>query len=199
MALDKVAIIVGQLLAGAGRVKLVAERCKDERLEVGCGNAVDRSGRVRLLLQHGLGNVIAVAGVERQLGLIRFIPARAGNAKRLSTGQPQHSVHPRACGERSRLDLPEIHTIGSSPRVRGTRGLIPRTYFRDRFIPARAGNAQAGAFEARFRPVHPRACGEREGSMVPKASDIGSSPRVRGTPHLSKSRKGLERVDDLGD
>jgi hypothetical protein len=120
MALDKVAIIVGQLLAGAGRVKLVAERCKDERLEVGCGNAVDRSGRVRLLLQHGLGNVIAVAGVERQLGLIRFIPARAGNAITISTAGEIKTVHPRACGERPDEQIADALPDGSSPRVRGT-------------------------------------------------------------------------------
>jgi hypothetical protein len=62
MALDKVAITVGQLLAGTARVKVVAERRNDERLDLGCGNAADQSGRLGLLLQHGLGDVITVAG-----------------------------------------------------------------------------------------------------------------------------------------
>jgi hypothetical protein len=57
-----VAIIVGQLMAGTARVKVVAERCNDERLDLGCGNAADQSGRRGLLLQYGLGDVIAVAG-----------------------------------------------------------------------------------------------------------------------------------------
>src|SRR5258708_28575137 len=61
MALDKVAITIGQRRAGAACVEVIAQRGNDERLEVGGGNAADRSGRPRFLLQHGLGDVIAVA------------------------------------------------------------------------------------------------------------------------------------------
>jgi hypothetical protein len=41
LALDKVAIIIGQLLAGAPCVEVGAQRCNDERLNLGCGNAAD--------------------------------------------------------------------------------------------------------------------------------------------------------------
>src|SRR5260221_398513 len=61
MALDKIAIIVGQRLAGAACVEVIAQRGNDERLEVGGGNAADRSGRPRFLLQHGWGDEMAVA------------------------------------------------------------------------------------------------------------------------------------------
>jgi hypothetical protein len=41
MAFDKVAIIAGQLLPGAAGVEVMAQRCKDERLKLGCGNTAD--------------------------------------------------------------------------------------------------------------------------------------------------------------
>jgi hypothetical protein len=46
-----------------------------------------------------------------------------------------------ACGERFWIKNTSIFEIGSSPRVRGTRGSAPRHHGGRRFIPARAGNA----------------------------------------------------------
>ena len=60
IALEEVAIIVGQLLPGAVRAQMAAQRRHDERLDLGGGNAADQSGRRGLILQHGLGDVIAV-------------------------------------------------------------------------------------------------------------------------------------------
>src|SRR5204863_5551944 len=62
MALEEVAIIVGQLLPGAARAQTAAQRRNDERLDLGGGYAADQSGRRGLSLQHRLGDVIAVAG-----------------------------------------------------------------------------------------------------------------------------------------
>jgi hypothetical protein len=62
MALEEVAIIVGQPLPAATRVEVVAQRRNDKRLNLGGGYAADQSGRRGLSLQHGLGDVIAVAG-----------------------------------------------------------------------------------------------------------------------------------------
>src|SRR6516164_5447917 len=62
IALEEVAIIVGQLLPGAVRAQMAAQRRHDERVDLGGGNAADQSGRRRLILQHSLGDVIAVAG-----------------------------------------------------------------------------------------------------------------------------------------
>ena len=50
----------------------------------------------------------------------RFIPACAGNAGRRGTPASSMPVHPRVCGERSRIHALNGSTIGSSPRVRGT-------------------------------------------------------------------------------
>src|SRR6516164_4946887 len=62
MTLDEVAIIVGQMLPGAVRAQMAAQCRHDERLSLGGGYAADQSGRRRLILQHSLGDVIAVAG-----------------------------------------------------------------------------------------------------------------------------------------
>src|SRR2546425_10466746 len=62
MALEEVAIIVGQPLPAATRVEVVAQRRNDKRLNLGGGYAADQSERRGVFLQHGLGDVIAVAG-----------------------------------------------------------------------------------------------------------------------------------------
>ena len=112
---------------------------------------------------------------------VRFIPACAGNAPPVCPCARITTVHPRVCGERSRIDKVWPASVGSSPRVRGTRGgTAQQTYWR-RFIPACAGNASAPAAGRTQSPVHPRVCGERSASLPMRANNHGSSPRVRGT------------------
>ena len=50
----------------------------------------------------------------------RFIPAPAGNATACKSSVSITAVHPRACGERSRLCIQCDLEFGSSPRLRGT-------------------------------------------------------------------------------
>ncbi len=57
---------------------------------------------------------------QSRCALRRFIPARAGNARYPAITPPVTTVHPRACGERSRAPAPCDRRNGSSPRVRGT-------------------------------------------------------------------------------
>ena len=72
--------------------------------------------------------------------LFRFIPARAGNTVPFDLISLISPVHPRACGEHSKLSGQTVPAVGSSPRVRGTLlRLLPWLPGR-RFIPARAGN-----------------------------------------------------------
>ena len=98
---------------------------------------------------------------RRGLIYCRFIPARAGNAVFWCGVWPFLTVHPRAGGERIRVESRIRRIAGSSPRGRGTRAR--RSGFRAlrRFIPARAGNAVAVKVRVGPRPVHPRAGGER--------------------------------------
>ena len=124
---------------------------------------------------------------------VRFIPACAGNA--LFSGLPGHgkTVHPRVCGERASDAIYVGTSGGSSPRVRGTRKLRDGRSAGMRFIPACAGNASM-LTSRRFVPaVHPRVCGERRYSSDFGRRGRGSSPRVRGTRHLTQSMRARNR------
>ena len=116
-----------------------------------------------------------------KVGLLRFIPACAGNAvPMLRKGWPV-TVHPRVCGERALSIAPVSDVNGSSPRVRGTHGRPVVGYPVGRFIPACAGNARRIGFGTATHSVHPRVCGERLHLPGGPPPGLGSSPRVRGT------------------
>ena len=96
MAFDKVAIIAGQLLAGAAGGEVFTQRCQDERLELGCGNTADRSRRVRFFLQHGLGDVIAVARAALVgVGWAHAVAAMVEKAPGQERGQTPQPAAPR--------------------------------------------------------------------------------------------------------
>ena len=95
------------------------------------------------------------------MAALRFIPAPAGNAPHHRVAGRRDSVHPRACGERDRIELAPRASAGSSPRLRGTR---PNRFSRSSIIA-----------------VHPRACGERDKPKETRLKPSGSSPRLRGT------------------
>ncbi len=116
--------------------------------------------------------------------LIRFIPARAGNADGPARGITGARVHPRASGERSTEGKSKKTTAGSSPRERGTRPPSEPGSRGQRFIPARAGNATATTLARASQAVHPRASGERKGSERRGTRILGSSPRERGTHRI---------------
>ena len=119
--------------------------------------------------------------LEPHLGLVRFIPARAGNALAPRSIQAHRPVHPRAGGERIQEQSSRMSRVGSSPRGRGTR-LRPRRHRRlRRFIPARAGNALPVSRQHHLHAVHPRAGGERVPAPGGRRVQVGSSPRGRGT------------------
>src|SRR5262252_3147723 len=97
MTLEEVAIIVGQLLPGAARAQMAAQRRHDERLDLGGGNAADRSGRLRLLLQHSLGDVIAVAGAALVgVGWAHAVAASVKKAPAQERGRAPQPAAPRA-------------------------------------------------------------------------------------------------------
>ncbi len=119
---------------------------------------------------------------HRRQAAVRFIPAPAGNADLGGALRSCFPVHPRACGERIARLFGVHPDDGSSPRLRGTRLVLPAPARFRRFIPAPAGNASVSALEQSAAAVHPRACGERAARVLPLPSIPGSSPRLRGTP-----------------
>ena len=72
--------------------------------------------------------------------------------------------------------------VGSSPRMRGTRGKVAQCVTVRRLIPAHAGNTGQMQSSPRCKSVHPRACGEHCGRLSVDQGYAGSSPRMRGTP-----------------
>ena len=70
---------------------------------------------------------------------------------------------------------------GSSPRVRGTLGVVGEGALDERFIPACAGNSVFPVCRANIPMVHPRVCGELALFHGQFRRMAGSSPRVRGT------------------
>ena len=90
----------------------------------------------------------------------RFIPASAGNCRRLLLICHVTSVHPRVRGELVPLALCDPKGSGSSPRPRGTAPGGWREGHSARFIPASAGNCPLSCAPAIHLPVHPRVRGE---------------------------------------
>ena len=118
----------------------------------------------------------------------RFIPAPAGNTLSMTVWSDCTPVHPRACGEHEASASIGGFTIGSSPRLRGTLTRIFDSASAVRFIPAPAGNTRKLLIGRRPSSVHPRACGEHFFEDVPEKDPVGSSPRLRGTPRVARSR-----------
>ena len=116
---------------------------------------------------------------------VGIIPAYAGNT---SAAYPPHRNtrdHPRVCGEHAEI-IGETCTIqGSSPRMRGTR--ISSESVKDilGIIPAYAGNTALPVYPPPAARDHPRVCGEHFRLLARVLSCLGSSPRMRGTQHVS--------------
>ena len=115
------------------------------------------------------------------LGNARFIPAYAGNARRMPSITSWKTVHPRIRGERPKTVSTLARTSGSSPHTRGTPVISIRAGTPARFIPAYAGNASSACGQRSCSPVHPRIRGERSSKKTTPFMSAGSSPHTRGT------------------
>ena len=71
-----------------------------------------------------------------------IIPAYAGNTRTPSATVTSSRDHPRVCGEHLELSALVSDVLGSSPRMRGTRLIGVMVRFRQRIIPAYAGNTK---------------------------------------------------------
>ena len=93
--------------------------------------------------------------------------------------------HPRVCGEHFWMTHGYGEAMGSSPRMRGTHNQGNRRSRSGGIIPAYAGNTAIDKAAADFWRDHPRVCGEHAAVGMFNMVCLGSSPRMRGTPHAS--------------
>src|SRR5215208_6672961 len=132
MALEEVTIIVGQPLPGAAGVEVVAQSRNDERLNLGGGNAADQSGRPALSLQHGLGDVIAVAGAALVgVGRAHAVAANVKKASAQDCGRaPLDQLGEIRKRARQPVDLVHHHEVDpASPNI-AQQGLERRPFQR---------------------------------------------------------------------
>ena len=110
-----------------------------------------------------------------------IIPAYAGNTQLSFPIEIVCGDHPRVCGEHHGKIHTPVTGRGSSPRMRGTRGIFPVWAVCPGIIPAYAGNTARSCRPMLSVGDHPRVCGEHilagRGAIRPR----GSSPRMRGT------------------
>ncbi len=92
--------------------------------------------------------------------------------------------HPRVCGEQADAYMDTLIVWGSSPRVRGTVIVILDVLHTVGIIPACAGNRSDKRLCEWLHRDHPRVCGEQVEQVSALGTDMGSSPRVRGTASL---------------
>ena len=84
------------------------------------------------------------------------------------------------CGENRHLALRSRERSGSSPRVRGKRGIVHVARTVPGLIPACAGKTVLDQSSNGGLWAHPRVCGENARGRSDSVSPRGSSPRVRG-------------------
>ena len=121
--------------------------------------------------------------IDAHLRFLGIIPALAGNTRLRMSRRTWIRDHPRACGEHSITFDSRQLAPGSSPRLRGTpfTAAAPRPAVG--IIPALAGNTAPACTRSLNAWDHPRACGEHEDGLHPIDTELGSSPRLRGTRH----------------
>ena len=123
----------------------------------------------------------------------RFIPAYAGNTPTSRPADSRAAVHPRVCGEHFEGVEQGVESVGSSPRMRGTRSIGDADERAFRFIPAYAGNTATDMASGRSKSVHPRVCGEHPAAHRIRKAKPGSSPRMRGTQECLDNNLATER------
>ena len=115
--------------------------------------------------------------------ILRSVHPRACGEHTSSRDQRRiQTVHPRACGEHDSGHDILGQSVGSSPRVRGTRLGVHRRCRSTRFIPARAGNTMH--MPRRWtQAVHPRGAGNTTGTIACSMGDHRFIPaRAGNTP-----------------
>jgi hypothetical protein len=112
MVFDQFSLIPDGLRVGAARLQVIAQRRHDERLDFSRRHAADQSGCLRVLLQHGLGDIVAIAGASF-VGVARA-HAVAAIIEEATAQERGPTAQPAAPGHRLRRK-PRLHGIEQGP------------------------------------------------------------------------------------
>ena len=125
------------------------------------------------------GNRVTELG---DVGMLRSIPACAGEPRGRGADPPGGRVYPRVCGGTRHGGAGVRRDLGLSPRVRGNPPHVLTSDSRRGSIPACAGEPMAYLGRLLSPWVYPRVCGGT--ALTPQAlpEGLGLSPRVRGNP-----------------
>ncbi len=113
-------------------------------------------------------------------GILRIIPAHAGQTVHRGMLSVVPSDHPRACGANRYAFTLHCLARGSSPRMRGKLLDDVELSAHLRIIPAHAGQTRSPPARSSSATDHPRACGANSIQRRAIHSQRGSSPRMRG-------------------
>ena len=110
----------------------------------------------------------------------RITPACAGKSAAASSSAMPRGDHPRVCGEKMLVNLPESSSKGSPPRVRGKGRWTVSRQHEPGITPACAGKRRQSPCISFQEWDHPRVCGEKQRQSQFNSGSMGSPPRVRG-------------------
>lgn len=121
---------------------------------------------------------------QRSLSPSRITPACAGKSTQYFPACSCIWDHPRVCGEKDRVVIMVLATMGSPPRVRGKASPGCRTATSSRITPAYAGKRIKLRKRHSICGDHPRMCGEKALGNSIALPQCGSPPRVQGKVHV---------------
>ncbi len=110
------------------------------------------------------------------------IPACTGKPLCVWRRPTRPPVYPRVYGEAADRPGGAHHSSGLSPRVRGSRRMYGPVVFSVRSIPACTGKPPVASTSGSQGMVYPRVYGEAGKCGEIRATAMGLSPRVRGSP-----------------
>ncbi len=146
-----------------------------------CGGALQiaSSGRRRTGLSPRVRG--SLMGVWTISGILRSIPACAGEPEASTWHLSAGEVYPRVCGGANPSAQAKEPSAGLSPRVRGSRPPPDEWRPRRGSIPACAGEPRESRGTTPPGRVYPRVCGGAMKSTLSAWTICGLSPRVRGS------------------
>ena len=146
-----------------------------------------------------IGITPAYAG-KRELGEVqgytekRITPAYAG--KSLAPTKEHHPLwdHPRLCGEKLIIKIPDTDEAGSPPPMRGKGTSRIASKLILRITPAYAGKSQHRERDSGKSEDHPRLCGEKAPIHTDTPYFSGSPPPMRGKAAALDTPQRRERI-----